>query len=227
LAGGARRVLDVAAASAVHAGEMSRRGVSTVALDPSPTMLRAARESMSEVGAPVMLVRAIAEALPFQSRSFDRILCHGAIDHVAAPAAAMREMARVLADDGRLVLSAVNYRGASVLLSRALYAAARRLRFTARDVHLFWDSPVPVEHTFECTYRLLSRLGAPHLELERCFGVSIGWGVPGWGAFLRRLPRRLAVALLLLLDGCAYRLPAVADFVYTVWRAPTGRSQPR
>jgi hypothetical protein len=88
----------------------------------------------------------------------------------------------------------------------------------SREVSLFWDTPVPVEHTFECTYRRLRQLCAPHLELDRAFGVSIGWGVPGWGRILGALPRPLAVGALLVLDRCAALAPAVADFVYTIWR---------
>src|SRR6185369_14369966 len=121
LAGGAVRVLDVAAAGATHTCEMSLRGACAVALDPSPAMLQAAREHMRERGAQMMLVRGIAETLPFRDGVFDRVLCHSAIDHVAAPSIAAREMSRVLAPDGRLVISAVNYGSFSARLSRLLY----------------------------------------------------------------------------------------------------------
>lgn len=44
------------------------------------------------------------EALPFRSGSFDRALCLNALHHVPKPAQALREIARVLNDSGRLVL---------------------------------------------------------------------------------------------------------------------------
>jgi SAM-dependent methyltransferase len=218
LAGGAVRVLDVAAAGATHTCEMSLRGACAVALDPSPAMLQAAREHMRERGAQMMLVRGIAETLPFRDGVFDRVLCHSAIDHVAAPSIAAREMSRVLAPDGRLVITAVNYGSVSARLSRLLYSAARGVRLVSPENHLFWDSPVPIEHTFECTYERLRQLFGPYLEFERAFGVSIGWGVPGWGGLLERLSRQRAMAMLQRLDRWAARAPAAADFIYTVWR---------
>jgi SAM-dependent methyltransferase len=218
MSGGARRVLDVAAAGATHTCEMSLRGARAVALDPSPAMLRSARKHMAERGADIMLVRGIAETLPFRDGVFDRVLCHSAIDHVAAPDVAAREMSRVLAPGGRLVLTAVNYGSFSARLSRLLYAAGRRLGLVSREAHLFWDTPVPAEHTFECTFERLQRVCSPFLDLERAFGVSLGWGLPGWGGVLRWLPRRLAVAVLRLLDRMAVPLPAAADFMFTLWR---------
>ena len=99
---------------------MNLRGARAVALDPSEAMLSLARQHMTERGAQITLVRGIAETLPFGDGVFDRVLCHSAIDHVAAPDVAAREMSRVLAPDGRLLLSAVNYGSARVRAYRAL-----------------------------------------------------------------------------------------------------------
>lgn len=218
LAGGTGRVLDVAAAGATHTCEMSLRGARAVALDPSPAMLQSARDHMAARGAQIMLVRGIAETLPFRDGVFDRVLCHSAIDHVAAPEVAAREMSRVLAPGGRLVISAVNYHSASARLSRRLYAAGRALGLVAPDTHLFWDSPVPIEHTFECTYERLRGVCAPYLEFEHAFGVSLGWGIPGWGELLGRMSEERALALLGRLDRWAVSAPGIADFIYTIWR---------
>ena len=221
LEGGARRLLDVAAGEASYVADIARRGPHAVALDPSPRMLARARDVIA--GAPVTLVRGIAETLPFADGAFDRVLCHSAIDHMADPDLAIREMTRVLASDGRLVIGAGNFDGLGPRASRLLYAFARALRLLDRERHCFWDSPVPFEHTFECTARLLERLCTPYLQIERRLGVSLGWGVPGWSALLSRLPERRAQALLHRLDRRAARAPALADFVYLVCR-PRPRS---
>ncbi len=228
LAGGARRVLDVAAAEAAHSIAMRRRGVDVVALDPSPAMLAAARQGMAARGVEFALVRGIGETLPFRDGSFDRVLCHSAIDHVADPDLAVREMTRVLTADGRLVISAVNYRSASARLSRLLYRARRGLGLLAdeNDDHQAWDSPVPAEHTFECSLDRMQQLCGPYLELERTVGVSMGWGVPGWNALLARWPPARALAWLRWLDERARRTPALADFVYAVWRPRPRASWP-
>src|SRR4030095_15172504 len=101
LAGGGVRVLDVAAAGATHTCEMSLRGARAVALDPSPAMLPSAREHMQERGAQMMLVRGIAETLPFRDGVFDRVLCHSAIDHVAAPPPGRRARSPLSGPAGR------------------------------------------------------------------------------------------------------------------------------
>ena len=221
-AGAPRRVLEVAAAEAVHSCKLSLLGVESFVVEPSPVMLEQARARMIEHGATLTLVRGVAEALPFRDRTFDRVLLDSAIDHLGEPGAGIREMARVLEPDGRMVIGFVNYESVSARLSRRLYRIARRLGVAGARRTLFWDSPVPVEHTFECTLPVLQQLCAPYLELDRVFGVSIGWMVPGWGRFLRRLPTARALALVRRLDAMAYRAPRQADFVVSVWHPRPG-----
>ncbi len=215
---GRGRVLEVAAAEAVHACRISQRGIPTVVVEPSEVMLERARERMAEHGVTVALVRGVAETLPFADRTFDRVLIDSAIDHLGRPDLSLAEMARVLQPDGRLIVTFVNYQSVSTRLSRAVYRAGRRLRLLSEHAHYFWDTPVPIEHTFECTYDTLRALCAPHLELDAVFGVSLGWMVPGWGALLRRLPRRRALAVLERLDRFAARRPRLADFVIATWK---------
>jgi SAM-dependent methyltransferase len=221
-------VLEVGASEAIHSSRLSLRGLKTVALDPSFPMLGHARERMAEYGTHFELVRGISEKLPFPDESFDRVLCESTIDHLADPAVGIREMARVLRPDGRLIIGVVNYGSINVRMSRLVYRVARRLRLAPRDVHLFWDSPVPIEHTFECTYPILMKLCGQYLELDRAFGVSIGWAFPGWGDLLGRLSGERATAILSALDRLAYRMPRVADYILSVWKPRTwGPSNPR
>src|SRR5438552_3286261 len=99
-AAGARGpVLEVAAAEAIHSCKLALRGLPTVALEPSRTMLERARARMAEHGTRIELVRGIGETLPFPDRTFDRVLCESAIDHLADPARGIAEMARVLRRD--------------------------------------------------------------------------------------------------------------------------------
>lgn len=225
--GGRGRVLEVAAAEAIHSCRLSLQGMESIVVEPSATMLGRARQRIAEYGARVTLIRGVAETLPFGDGSFDRVLIDSAIDHLSKPELSVGEMTRVLKPDGRLVISFVNYGGASVRLSRMMYRAARLAGFVSPHGHLPWDSPVPIEHTFECTYPVLLRLCEPHLELDRIFGVSIGWLVPGWGSFLQRLPPAHALRLLQRLDQFAHRRPALADFIVSVWRPRPAASRSR
>jgi ubiquinone/menaquinone biosynthesis C-methylase UbiE len=216
--GATGRVLEVAAAEAVHSCKLSLGGLESVVLEPSPVMIDVARHRMAEYGARMTFVRGIAETLPFADASFERVLCESSIDHFAGPDLGIREMMRVCAPDGRVVIGAVNYGSLSVRLSRALYGIGRRVGIVGREERRFWDSPVPLEHTFECTYRELVRLGSQYADLEEAIGVSIGWGTPGWGGLLGRLAPRHAAAILERLDALARRVPRWADYVLTVWR---------
>ena len=217
-AGASGRLLEVAAAEAVHACKLAAGGLAAHVLEPSEVMLGRAREHMAERGVHLHLVRGIAEALPYPDGSFDRVLIDAAIDHLSAPDAGVREMVRVLTPDGRFLVSYVNYGSLSVRLSRALYRLHRWLVPSQRDAHHFWDTPVPVEHTFEATYRNVGRLCGQYLELDRVVGVSMLWGTPGWSAFLVRLGGERAQRLLARFDRLARRIPALADYVLMVWR---------
>ena len=218
LLGASGRVLEVAAAEAVHSCRLAERGLECHVVEPSEQMLARAGEHMASRGVHLHLVRGIAEALPYPDHYFDRVLIDSAMDHLAGPDAGLREMLRVLKPDGRFVVSFVNYGSLAVRFSRLVYGIERRLNPSAREAKRFWDSPVPYEHTFECTYRNIGQLCGQYLELDRVLGVSMLWGTPGWPRLLGRLDRDRALRLLERLDGVAQRMPGLADFVLMVWR---------
>jgi SAM-dependent methyltransferase len=96
------RVLDVAGGDGYWAAQCRRRGGYAVALDLAEGKLRrGATLSMAPE-----LVRGDALRLPFADGSFDRVLSICAIEHFDDGPRALDEMARVLAPDGELVMSA-------------------------------------------------------------------------------------------------------------------------
>ncbi|MCW5889950.1 MAG: methyltransferase domain-containing protein [bacterium] len=222
LLGASGKVLEVAAAEAVHSCRLAAQGLECHVLEPSEGMLLKAREHMGEFGVDLHLVRGIAEALPYPDHTFDRVLIDSAMDHLAAPDTGLREMIRVLKPDGRFVVSFVNYGSLAVRLSRAVYRLERTVSPRALEEKRFWDTPVPYEHTFECTYKNIGRLCGQYLEFERAVGVSMLWGTPGWSRFLERLHWNRAMKTLDTLDKVARRMPGLADFVLMVWRPRTG-----
>jgi len=124
----------------------------------------------------------------------------------------------VLTPGGRLVISFVNYASLSSRVSRLAYRVWRRGAPVVPGENLFWDSPVPIEHTFEATIPVIRTLCEPYLVLDRVVGVSVGWGTPGWSQMLARLPATVAERVLGTLDRLARRSPVLADYVLTVWR---------
>jgi ubiquinone/menaquinone biosynthesis C-methylase UbiE len=219
-AGTSGRVLDVACGAARNAPALHRRGWQVFGLEPSPAMIVKARASALENGAPLELFRGIGETLPFRDASFDRVLCESSLDHFANPSQGMREMARVLRPGGTAIIATVNYGGLSCRGSRLVYAFGRKLRLIRPGKHLFWDTPVPHEHTFEADLPTLKKLARSWLELEDVYGVSLFWGFPGWGRLLGRLPKSAADDVLRGLDRIARRAPTASDFIISRWRRP-------
>lgn len=206
---------------------LSQAFATTFVLEPSLTMLGRAGARMRQYTSNFGLIRGIAETLPFPDHTFDRVLCHSAIDHFADPERGIREMARVVKSDGRLIITFVNYGGVAPRVSRGLYALGRALRLIAPESlshRLPWDTPVPYEHSFECTWVNVSAMCDPYLELDWAHGVSLGWGFPGWGSLLARF--RTLEHTLVPLDRLAHWRPALADFVVTIWRPRSSSTWP-
>ena len=101
------RVLDVACGTGVVARLASQQvgATGTVAgLDVNPGMLAVAR-SATPPGLPVEWHEASAEAMPLPDASFDVVLCQMGLQFMPDKPAALREMRRVLARGGRLILN--------------------------------------------------------------------------------------------------------------------------
>lgn len=101
------RVLDVACGTGIVARLAARAvvpGGSVVGLDPNPAMLAVARDS-APPGAPIAWSEAPAEAIPFPEASFDVALCGMGLQFFADRVGGLREIRRVLVEDGRLVAS--------------------------------------------------------------------------------------------------------------------------
>jgi len=91
-------VLDIGGGTGRVAQHVAEMGARVIVVDPSPVMLREAREK----GLPG--VRALAEQLPFPADSIDRILIVDAFHHFARQELAARDLTRVLKPGGRIVI---------------------------------------------------------------------------------------------------------------------------
>jgi SAM-dependent methyltransferase len=210
VAGG--RTLDVACGVAKLANAIAGHGGEGWGLEPSAEMLGLSR--WVHPNGRALLVRGVAETLPFRDGSFDRIICSGSLDHFVAPRDFMREAVRLLRPDGRLVIALANYESLSCRLGRWL---GRRWPLPGRP---YWQPPPDHNHKGDLTF--VRRLRTGPLRLERCYGVSLLWqlqrGEWSWGRWLDARPRALAGRLLGALDRLAYRAPALADMIVSVWK---------
>lgn len=101
------RVLDVACGTGVitRLAEQQVGSNGTVAgLDINPGMLAVAR-SVTPSEMPIEWHEASAEKMPLPDESFDVVLCQMGLQFIPDKSAALREIARVLAPGGRLILN--------------------------------------------------------------------------------------------------------------------------
>lgn len=97
-------ILDLGAGACWVSDGLQRLGLSAFAVDISHDLLTIGRERLSQTGR-ARVVTGDAEALPFSSGAFDRVICLNAIHHVPHIPTALAEVARVLNAEGLAVFS--------------------------------------------------------------------------------------------------------------------------
>ncbi len=98
------RVLDLATGTGLVAGHAAKQGGpegQVIGYDPTPSLLEAARAKRFD-GAPIEWVEGSAEDMPFDTSSFDVVLCHQGLQYVTDREKAFSEIARVLKSGGVL-----------------------------------------------------------------------------------------------------------------------------
>lgn len=95
------RVLDIGTGGGDGAAAAAERGAAATGVDVSPSMVELAARRHAKAA----FVEASATDLPFADGSFDAAVGNIVIQHIGEPERAARELARVLAPGGRVVLS--------------------------------------------------------------------------------------------------------------------------
>jgi demethylmenaquinone methyltransferase/2-methoxy-6-polyprenyl-1,4-benzoquinol methylase len=185
------RILDLACGTAAVALELVRRfGCSVVGVDQSSAMLAEARRRVARAGESrrVALREARAEELPFDDRTFDGATFTYLLRYVDDPAAALRELARVVRPGGRVASleffiperRAVNavwnayVRGGLPLLGRTISPGWHEVgRFLGPSIRAFWRRYPLAE--------LLALWRAAGIERVETRLLSLGGGIVIWG----------------------------------------------
>jgi len=110
------RVLDVGCGEGRHSWEACKRNDCLVcALDIDETNLKKAHyalylmEQQGELRGKWLLARSNITSLPFKDASFDKVICSEVLEHVPDDLQGIRELVRVLKDDGKLAVSVPSY----------------------------------------------------------------------------------------------------------------------
>jgi ubiquinone/menaquinone biosynthesis C-methylase UbiE len=98
-------VLEVAPGPGYLAIELAKRGaIRVTGLDISRSFVRMATENAARAGAAVTFRHGDAAAMPFESDSFDFLVCRAAFKNFTEPVRALDEMHRVLRPGGKALL---------------------------------------------------------------------------------------------------------------------------
>lgn len=97
------RVLEIGIGSGLNLPLYGGAVDSVIGLEPSPELMRMARERASAAPAPVTLLEASAEALPLDSASIDTVVTGWTLCTIPDAARALAEMRRVLKPGGALL----------------------------------------------------------------------------------------------------------------------------
>ncbi len=98
-----RRVLEVGCGPGVLTAWLVDQGAAVTAMDVSPAMLELARQSVGDKAD--LVVADLAAALPFGPSRFDLVVASLVLHYVRDWVAALRELRRVLSQDGAVVFS--------------------------------------------------------------------------------------------------------------------------
>jgi SAM-dependent methyltransferase len=105
-AGPGDRVIDVGCGPGGAAREAARRGATVTGVDPSPLMLQLGRYlSVSRSGRNIAFLQGTAEALPVADRAVTVAWAISSAHHWPDVPAGLREIHRVLAPGGRLIIA--------------------------------------------------------------------------------------------------------------------------
>lgn len=99
------RVLDVACGTGIVACRIAATGATVTGLDAAADRIERAKQRASEEGVGVKWLEGTAEALPFRQPAFDLVTCQYGLPFFSDRALALREMRRVIAPGGRVVIA--------------------------------------------------------------------------------------------------------------------------
>lgn len=143
-----------------------------VALDRFPNMLACARENARRAGvAPrLTLVRSDGHALPFATGSFSVVICNSVLHHARDPVGLLREIFRVAAPAGAVLVRDLR-RPSRSLLCWHLWRHGHRYAGAMRRL---FDASVRAAYTTEELGRMLSEIAANGAAVFRYRGAHIG-----------------------------------------------------
>ena len=97
-------VLDAGCGEGYLSRILARRGATVTGVDSSGKLIEAARTQSHTDGLPISFDVASVDELPYADNTFDLVVCNHLVNDLYDPSKAIGEFARILHDDGRVVI---------------------------------------------------------------------------------------------------------------------------
>jgi len=225
--GGAVRVIDVGCGSGRMSLELARRGYDVTGIDLDRAKVEKARRRCKEWRIPAGFYRSDAACIPFRDAAFDAAVLNCSLEHVGRDERALREVYRVLAPGGSVVLTVPDSRmfdptglvGATAFVRRAWRAALRDPTPFACDDAALLKAAIDAEYSHVHSYtprrirEMLEGVGFERVRLDSylvrsgALGVDMAYSMGAQGV-LRGVRTPAGLLWFLLLRGLS-RLDAL------------------
>ncbi len=126
-------VLDLGCAGGFMAEALAQRGAQVTGIDPASDAIDAARAHARQHGLPIGYDVGVGEALPYDSASFDAVVCVDVLEHVADLHMVLAEVARSLRPGGLFLFDTINRNPLARLATITI--AENVLRLLPRGTH--------------------------------------------------------------------------------------------
>ena len=204
----APRVLEIGSGTGNFLVAAATRGTNIVGIDIAMRWLHVSRRRFLDRGLPTPpLVCCCAESLPFRDGQFDRVVSAATLEFVRDPDQALAEAARVLRDDGSILLNTAN----RYSLARDPYAHLRGVGYLPRkwqSGYVRWRNRARYEQTRPLSIRELRRVARRHFAGCRIAPADVD------DATLREQPAPVRAGVSIY--RAATRLPLVREIVTCV-----------
>lgn len=170
----AARILEVGCGAGLLSVDLARRGYVVEAVDTSPAMVDLACGHAAAAGVTDRLTVHIADAhaLPGETGSYTLVIALGVVPFLHSPAAALRDMARVVKPDGYVLLTSDNRWRLNHVLDPWLTPVLAPARQVARRLSGRVGGGLPVQqYSYTSLERLMSAAG---LIMIRCMTLGFG-----------------------------------------------------
>lgn len=156
-----KSVLDVGCGGGYLAEELAKAGLEVTGLDPSSTSINAAKAHAKQGNLAIKYVNGFGEKLPFESNSFHFVCCCDVLEHVKDFPLIIKEISRVLRDDGVLFYDTINRTIISKIVMIKVMQEWEGISFLEPNIHI-WDMFIRPKELIEA----LSRYGLVNQEIK-------------------------------------------------------------